>query len=113
MKGANLRMKTGGVLGWGIFITVMALCLVTVSLGAGDSDKSQINNRLNSNKGPTDGQVGIVLPDTIQWQECPGGSRKDVAWSIQQAPDGGFIVAGQTSSSDGDVSHYYGGPWDA
>jgi hypothetical protein len=40
----------------------------------------------------------------IQWQKCLGGSNNDLARSIQQTTDGGYIVAGNTSSTDGDVS---------
>lgn len=45
----------------------------------------------------------------IQWQKCLGGSGEDMAWSIQQTTDGGYIVAGSTASNDGDVSDNHGG----
>ncbi len=45
----------------------------------------------------------------IQWQKCLGGSSGDEANSIQQTTDGGFIVAGRSVSSDGDVSQSFGG----
>ena len=40
----------------------------------------------------------------IIWQKAYGGSSDDIAYSIQQTGDGGYIVAGQTSSvgSNGD-----------
>jgi hypothetical protein len=38
------------------------------------------------------------------WQKCLGGSRSDAAFSIAKTADGGTILAGITSSSDGDVS---------
>ena len=41
---------------------------------------------------------------TIAWQKTLGGSRVDQAHSIQPMKDGGCIVAGWTSSDDGDVS---------
>ena len=44
----------------------------------------------------------------IVWQKCLGGSNRDCAYSIQQTSDGGFIVAGVSSSNDGDVSGYHG-----
>lgn len=40
----------------------------------------------------------------IQWQRSLGGSYDETGWSIQQTIDGGFIVAGGTASSDGDVT---------
>jgi hypothetical protein len=40
----------------------------------------------------------------IKWQECLGGSNVDEAYSVQQTKDGGYIIAGDTHSIDGDVS---------
>jgi len=47
----------------------------------------------------------------IQWQKCLGGSGSDTAYSIQQTSDGGYIVAGDTNSNDGDMagSGFHGG----
>ena len=45
----------------------------------------------------------------LEWQKCLGGSNGDLAESIQQTTDGGYIVAGHTSSNDGDVSGNHGG----
>ena len=44
----------------------------------------------------------------IVWQKCLGGSSDDIAQSIQQTSDGGFIVTGGTWSNDGDVSGNHG-----
>jgi len=49
---------------------------------------------------------------TIEWQNCLGGNNADVAFSISQTTDGGFIVAGQSDSNDGDVSGHHGTPGD-
>jgi len=38
----------------------------------------------------------------ITWQNLYGGSGNDVAYSIQQTPDGGYIVAGETTSYGAD-----------
>jgi hypothetical protein len=45
---------------------------------------------------------------TIQWQKTMGGNNNEDARSIQLTPDGGFIVAGQTYSNNGDVSGNHG-----
>jgi len=45
----------------------------------------------------------------LEWQKSLGGSADDVAESIEQTNDGGFIVAGYTNSTDGDVTVNYGG----
>jgi hypothetical protein len=42
----------------------------------------------------------------IEWSKCFGGSQTDIANSVQQTTDGGYIIAGETSSDDGDVAGY-------
>ncbi|MGB3074225.1 MAG: hypothetical protein WBB36_02835, partial [Chitinophagales bacterium] len=48
-------------------------------------------------------------PSSIEWQKCLGGSGYEIAKSVQQTSDGGFIVAGYTESTDGDISGNHGG----
>ncbi|MDR2458041.1 MAG: hypothetical protein LBD41_06140, partial [Clostridiales Family XIII bacterium] len=70
----------------------------------------------NSNDGDVTGNHGsydysIVKLNslgTIQWQKSLGGSNHDSANSIQQTSDGGFIIAGQSESNDGDVTGNHG-----
>jgi hypothetical protein len=45
---------------------------------------------------------------TIQWQKCLGGSNFDEVKSIQTAIDGGYIIAGNTRSNDGNVLNNHG-----
>jgi hypothetical protein len=40
---------------------------------------------------------------TLLWQKCYGGSQNDILFQILQTQDGGFLLAGETKSSDGDV----------
>ena len=49
----------------------------------------------------------------IQWQKSLGGSGDDEASSIEQTPDGGYIVEGGAETADGDVAgnHAGGGCW--
>lgn len=63
------------------------------------------NGNVNGNNGGND--YWVVKLDgsgAIQWQKCLGGSGDDRATDIQQTSDGGFIVAGQSDSNNGDVS---------
>lgn len=70
----------------------------------------------SSNDGDVTGNHGsddawVVKLDSsgaIQWQRCLGGSNTEQAYSIQQTLDSGFIVAGFTTSNDGDVSGNFG-----
>lgn len=49
----------------------------------------------------------------IQWQKSYGGKHGEIANVIRQTKDGGYIVAGCTSSNDGDVVGFSGGTWGA
>ncbi len=51
----------------------------------------------------------LSLP--IDWQKTFGGVRVDVAQAIQPTADGGYILAGNTNSQDGDVTGYHSGPF--
>jgi len=55
--------------------------------------------------------VWVVRLDStgnIEWQKCLGGSSSEGAMKIKQTTDGGYAVAGYTSSQDGDVSGNHG-----
>jgi len=70
----------------------------------------------NSNDGDVSGNRGgwdgwVVRLDAegdIIWQRSLGGSGSDGFVSVQQTMEGGFIVAGDSSSTDGDVSENRG-----
>ena len=76
-----------------------------------------VAGRATSNDGDVTGNHGgtdywVVKLDstgTIDWQKCLGGTGNETANSIQQTADGGYIVAGQASSNDGDVTGNHGG----
>ena len=75
--------------------------------GYSDSD----NGDVSGNHGFLTDDYWIVKLDfsgNIEWQRCLGGTTLDEAWSIQQTTDGGFVVAGQAYSNDGDVSGHHG-----
>jgi hypothetical protein len=78
----------------------------------------------SSNNGDVAGNHGnsdfwIVKLDNngnIQWQKCYGGTGIDIAYSIKEASQGGYIIAGEIknySSSNGDIIGYNGGDSDA
>ena len=72
--------------------------------------------KINSNNGLVTGNHGdedywVVKLDnsgSVLWQKTLGGSGTDWGQSIQQTSDGGYIVAGTTGSSNGDVTIQYG-----
>ncbi len=51
--------------------------------------------------------VKISSTGALQWQESLGGQGQDVANSIQQTLDGGYIIGGYSTSADGDVTVAY------
>ncbi|MFT6501048.1 MAG: hypothetical protein ACJASQ_001158 [Crocinitomicaceae bacterium] len=71
--------------------------IVTGSSESNDGD-------LTLNQGGKD--YWVVKLDTnglIEWQRTVGGSDWDTSHSIQQTADGGYIIAGESRSDDGDV----------
>ena len=55
-------------------------------------------------------EINFTTKDVIaiSWQKSLGGSRFDNPSSIQQTTDGGYIIAGESSSNDGDVTGNHG-----
>lgn len=53
--------------------------------------------------------VKISGSGELQWQKTFGGSRNEIAYSVIQTRDGGYLVAGAASSADGDVTGLKGG----
>lgn len=49
----------------------------------------------------------LKTPPVIEWQRSLGGSGDDWARSVQQTRDGGYIVAGYSNSTDGDVNNSF------
>lgn len=90
----------------------IASCIRQTSDGgyimAGWSNSS--DGDLTSNKGGHDfWAVKLDAQGAITWQKSLGGSGDDVCESVRQTTDGGYILAGYTLSSDGDVTGYHGG----
>ncbi|GAB4006241.1 hypothetical protein GCM10028808_07810 [Spirosoma migulaei] len=59
------------------------------------------------------GVVTISTAQTINWQKALGGSKNDSVTAILATADGGYVVAGSTTSNDGEISDYRGGAHDA
>jgi hypothetical protein len=52
--------------------------------------------------------VKLDVGGNIQWQKSLGGTDMDMAYSVCQTNDGGYIVGGSTNSNNGDVSGNHG-----
>ena len=72
--------------------------------------KSNYDGDVGANHGAEDAwAVNIDREGKIVWQKPFGGSGIDIAYSIAATGDGGYLLAGFTTSSDGDVSGNHGG----
>jgi hypothetical protein len=66
---------------------------------------NSIDGDLNSNHGGGDVLLAkLSASGTIEWTKALGGSGYDRAWALINTIDGGFAIAGQTTSNDGDLS---------
>jgi len=52
--------------------------------------------------------VKIDTGGTLLWQKTLGGTGNDYGYSIEQTSDGGYIVGGETTSNNGDVTGNHG-----
>jgi hypothetical protein len=70
---------------------------------AGDSESS--NGDVGGNKGKEDYWI-VKLNEIgqLEWEKNLGGSDRDFAQDVEQTEDGGFVVAGFSQSTDGNVS---------
>ena len=57
--------------------------------------------------------VKLDLIGNLVWQNCIGGTGSEMAISISKNIDGDFLLAGNTNSSNGNMTGYYGGGADA
>ncbi|HLG35445.1 MAG TPA: T9SS C-terminal target domain-containing protein, partial [Bacteroidia bacterium] len=53
----------------------------------------------------------ITSVGTLQWQKSLGGIADDKAYAVRQTTDGGYIMAGETYSHEGDVSGNHDTTW--
>ncbi len=67
------------------------------------------NGDVSHNHGQNDyWVVKLNNEGNIDWENSFGGTKDDVAYSVKQTSDGGYIVAGTTSSNDKDVLGFHG-----
>ncbi|MCO5251976.1 MAG: choice-of-anchor D domain-containing protein [Candidatus Kapabacteria bacterium] len=60
---------------------------------------------VTENKGSSDAWIFKLSDDgSLEWQKTFGGSKIDIAYSVQETSGGGFIIAGWTDSNDKDVT---------
>ena len=83
----------------------------TVTVGYTDSKDGDVGSQPNREYW----DLWIIKLDrcgTIQWEKSFGGTGYESARDVVQTKDGGYIIAGETNSSDGGVVAGYGGTKD-
>lgn len=79
--------------------------IVAGSSGSSDSSEGDVGG----NNGGIDYWIlKLNAEGLLVWETNLGGSEFDIAQSVEQTTDGGYIVAGYSASSDGDVGGNYG-----
>lgn len=76
--------------------------------GYSQSDDGDLNFHHGSNYLKDYWIVKLDSIGNIEWQKSLGGTDSDLAWSIQQTADSGFIVAGESFSFNANVTLNYG-----
>ena len=88
-----------------IIQTIDSAFIVT---GVSGSDNGDVTGH---HGGTSYGDYWIIKLDTIGnllWQKSLGGTSSDHAYSINETLDSGFVIAGWSFSTDGDVSGHHG-----
>ena len=73
-----------------------------------------LDGDINGHHGTNDNEnidywiVKLNRTGDIEWQKSLGGTADDYAYSITQTKDGGYIVAGESASNDGDLTGHQG-----
>ena len=110
-----VKLDSGGIIEWqksigGSGLDYAYSIHVTKDKGFIIAGATESNDKdVKGNHGQSD--AWIIKTDSlgkIQWQKCYGGKNNDVAYSIQQTGDGGYVFAGSTNSNDGGVSGNHG-----
>ncbi len=111
-----VKMSSSGSLEWqksiGGSLTDQANAIVQTADSGYIIAGSTISNdgAVTGNHGQTDyWVVKLSSAGTVQWQKCYGGASYEIAYSIQQTTDGGYVVGGESWSNDGDVTGNHGG----
>ncbi|MCW3117992.1 MAG: hypothetical protein JWM28_2074 [Chitinophagaceae bacterium] len=109
-----LKLTSNGNIQWqkcyGGFLTERAYCIQQTTDGgyvvAGyanslDGDVTGFHDSFGLSNSTDCWIIKITASGTLQWQKCYGGFYWDIATSIRQTSDGGYIVGGYENSRDG------------
>jgi len=103
-----LKLTSAGTLSWNRLVggnaEEYAYSLVTVSDGSlivGETNSTGGGNISGSSNGGSDYLIAkLSTTGTVSWTSIKGGTDDDIAWSVVQTSDGGFVLTGYTNSSN-------------
>lgn len=76
----------------------------------GFEQTGSVNGDVDGNHGSFDYWFcKLDVTGALQWQRCLGGSTTDQGFSVVQTEDSGYVFAGYSSSTDGEVTGNHGG----
>ncbi len=75
-----------------------------IVVGSSHSTNGDVSNHHGSDYSSDYWVVKLSATGDIAWEKSLGGTGPDVANAVLQTSDGGYLIAGQTSSADGDVT---------
>jgi len=112
---ANLHAQSAPAIEWqkslGGIIDDVAYCVQQTSDGGYIVGGYAVSNNGDVSLNHGNNDYWIVKLDAsanITWQKCLGGSNVDKGYSVEQTSDGGYIVAGESLSIDGNVTGNHG-----
>lgn len=99
---ANVQWKT--VLGGSGEDVVRSVCQTADGGYILSGESSSSDGDMTGSHGDSDGWViKLSANGSLEWQRALGGSERDAINTIFQMPDGSYLMAGSSASSDGDV----------
>ncbi|MFN2438323.1 MAG: hypothetical protein ABR503_03920 [Chitinophagaceae bacterium] len=88
-------------------------CVIVGNTNLADGDFIGVHGPVSDGQYEYDGFIiKLSSAGTTEWLRCVGGSSYEFITSVTQSPSGSFILVGQASSYDGDVSGYHGAYYD-
>ena len=93
---------TGSDIGQSVLQTATGKYIVVGSTGSN-------NGNVSGNHGAIDVWMAqLDAAGTVEWQKCFGGSGSDIGRFVQPTSDGGYVIAGDSSSSNNDATNHNG-----
>ena len=105
----KITLSYVGFNGRGVSVCLTADGGYAVGTSAGSSDGDVTGHHPGGTLGTDFWIVKLDSTGSIQWEKTYGGSQDDLAYTLLKTSDKGYILSGQSTSSDGDVTGHHSG----